>query len=564
MTRLDARGLSTIFWKGLTKPGLWAISRLKSTEERLGIARRDYEEASEQLEQAERSAQAEIGNEGLLQHRDGIEHIRRSRNRFDDSVRDLPERRTELQSLENSLGERLRDIGPDWDEERLESFDTSIVTRDHIEQVRQALAAKVVEVQRRTGLLDQAKGDLLELQDAAEQACKNAEGKEEPTLDDSALNQKRSALRTTRTRFEEFARLRLRHSDLHDQLESSTGQTAVKGQSRWIQGRGLPLFLAVAAIILIAVSAALGQQSLLIGGIAGALLLIISIYIYLNADQGAQGGASPGNQALFNNVSKAETEESEAAQWLREAAAVLGLGLPDAVALDDVDSELGASEMVLRDWESIQQRLADAIEARQQQERRLENATHAEAAAQEGLEASRTEWQTWLMDRDLAKTLTPETMIEFRGRVETARVALGEIRTMRRRIEAIEHDIDEFMELVGPLADTFSIPIGTEEPRELALAADMLITRYDEVRDSVSRRDAARDDAETIGQQLRQRENRLKEYQEVLAQLLGAGGTDDPEEFRRRTAQHAKRSDLERKRGEHLVHIQQLSGPGEQ
>ena len=37
---------------------------------------------------------------------------------------------------------------------------------------------------------------------------------EEPTLDAAALEQRRSALRTTRTRFEEFARLRLRHSDL--------------------------------------------------------------------------------------------------------------------------------------------------------------------------------------------------------------------------------------------------------------------------------------------------------------------------------------------------------------
>ena len=234
----------------------------------------------------------------------------------------------------------------------------------------------------------------------------------------------------------------------------------------------MPLFLAFAAIVLVAVSATLGQQTLFIGGIAGALLLIIAIYIYFNARREARGGASPGNQALLNAVIKAETEESAAARSLREAAVMLGLDLPDAVALDDVESGLAASDTALRLWESIQQRLAAAIEARQQQERRVENATQAQAAAQEGLEAARMEWQSWLAGRGLAETLTPETMVEFRGHVETARVALGEVRAMRRRIEAIEHDIDEYKVLLVPLADTFGLAIGAE-PGELASEADV-------------------------------------------------------------------------------------------
>ncbi|MCH8280583.1 MAG: hypothetical protein IIC96_07855 [Chloroflexi bacterium] len=303
---------------------------------------------------------------------------------------------------------------------------------------------------------------------------------------------------------------------------------------------------------------------MIIGGIAGALLLTIAIYIYFTAHRDARGGASPGNQALLTVVSKAQKEESEAAQRHREAAAALGLDLPDAVALDDVESGLEASDMALSAWEIIQQRHADAIEARQQQERRVENAALEQATAQEGLEAARMEWQTWLKGRSLDKTLTPETMVDFLGRVETARVALGEIRAMRLRIKAIELDIAEYRESVAPLADTFGIPTGTEEPRELASAADELIERYDVVRDSVKQRDIARNEAEIIGRQLQQHEKRLKEAEDMMALLLNLGGTDDPEEFRALTAQHADRRDLERRRGEHLTRLQQLSGPGEQ
>ncbi len=163
------------------------IVRLEANERQVFLAKQVLDEVTEPFKQAEESAQVEIVDESLLEYHDVIEQIRRGRNSFDESVRDLPERRTELQSLENSLGERLRDIGPDWDEERLESFDTSIVTRDHIEQVRQTLAGKVVEVQQRTGQLDQAKGDLLELEETEKQARKNAEEKEEPALDAAAL-----------------------------------------------------------------------------------------------------------------------------------------------------------------------------------------------------------------------------------------------------------------------------------------------------------------------------------------------------------------------------------------
>ena len=244
------------------------IVRLEHGENQVEDARQELDDTKERVKHVDESAQAIFADEVLLDNREAIEHIRRGRNRFDDSIKDLPERKTELQSLENSLGERLRDIGQEWDEERLISFDTSMVTRDHIEQVRQDLAGKVVDVQHLAGQLDLAKGDLLEREEAEKQARENTEELGEPTLDAAALEEKRSALRTTRTRFEEFARLRLRHSDLRDQLRLSTGQTAVESRSSWIQGRGLSILLGVAAIVLIAVSAVLGQQSLFIGGIA--------------------------------------------------------------------------------------------------------------------------------------------------------------------------------------------------------------------------------------------------------------------------------------------------------
>jgi uncharacterized protein YhaN len=541
-----------------------AVNRLETAQERVAGAKLDLEGDIEKLKQAEKSAEEMIADEGLLEHRDNIERIRLGRNGFDGSVRDLPERKAELRGLESSLGERLRDLGPDWDEDRLDSFDTSIGTRDHIEVSRRTLAQGLVDLRECTGHADRAQGLLKEHLETELQARNRVEETESPSLDATAVEQKRTALRASRTRLAEYTRQRQRREDLRDQLESSTGPADGGRQSNRLQRMGLPLLLAVKAIVLMAAGGFLGQQALIIGGIAGIVLLGVAGYILMRGERTPSGAAGPVNQALVGLVRDAETAEANAEAELREAAAPLGLGLPDPVALDVVEGDLDSASQAIRDWESLKQRLAGATEAVRQQQRRADDAAHAQVSAGEGLETARMEWRTWLVDRGLAETLTPETMVELRGSVDTARVALGEVRTMRHRIEAIEHDIDEYRELIAPLADTFGPPVGTGAPGELASAADGLIERYDAMRDSVNLRDIALHDAENIRQQIRQREKGLEEFQEAVTKLLGAGDTDDPEEFRHRAAQHDERRDLERRRGEHQISLQRLTGPGEQ
>jgi uncharacterized protein YhaN len=541
-----------------------AVDRLETAQERVGSAKRDLEEDAEKLKRAEESAEELIADESLLEHRDNIERIRRGRASFDASVRDLPERKAELRSMEAALGERLRDLGPDWDEGRLDSFDTSIGTRDHIEVSRQTLAENHGDLRERTSRLDQAQGILKEHREAEHRARNAVEEKEGPSLDAAAVERKRTALRATRTRLEEYTRQRQRHTDFRGQLESSASPADGGRQSNGLQRMGLPLLLALAAVVLMAAGAFLGQQALIISGFAGFALLGVIGYILIRGERTPSGVGGPVSQALAGLVMDSEIAESEAEAALKEAAEPLGLSLPDAVALDAVEGELDSVSEALRVWEALRQRLADATQAVQQQQRRTDDAAQARESAQEGLEVVQGDWRTWLVDRGLAGTLTPETMVEFRGSVETARVALGEVRTMRSRIKAIEHDIDEYRELTVPLADTFGTPIGTEAPGELAAAADALIARYVAAGVSVNQRDVAREDAESVGQRVRRLEMRLEEYQDVVEKLLGAGGTDDPEEFRRRATQHEKRRDLERRRGGHLVRLQQLSGPGEQ
>ena len=98
------------------------FARLDGLEERERQAREGRDEAAGHLRQSEEAAATVIPGEDLLYDRGRIETILRARGSFDDSLKDLPDRRAELNAVESELGDLLRDLGQGWDEDRLADF----------------------------------------------------------------------------------------------------------------------------------------------------------------------------------------------------------------------------------------------------------------------------------------------------------------------------------------------------------------------------------------------------------------------------------------------------------
>ena len=134
--------------------------------------------------------------EELLTDQEQIENIRRGRGSFDDSVRDLPKRRAELSAKREELQKRLRDLGPRWDEARLDAFDTSMEFRQETEIFRDSLATRASRVQQANERQQQEQTDLVESQSAVDQA-KFRLPSEQPPLDSSEIDERRNALRSS-------------------------------------------------------------------------------------------------------------------------------------------------------------------------------------------------------------------------------------------------------------------------------------------------------------------------------------------------------------------------------
>ena len=539
------------------------IARLDSLVEREREARENRDESAGQLRRTEEAAAADIPGESLLDDAVSIEAVRRARSSFDNSVRDLPERRAELRGLEAGFARILSDLGHQWGEDELQAFDTSLVVRNQVDGWKERITQTGERAQQAQFQLAQERRTLQDHQ-AETQGERDGLPPEPPPLDAAVLTERQDALRAARGRLGEYERQRQHYDSMIGQLNALTvAQEPPERDSGRISLRPI-IALVVAGAVLPVAGILLGGGALLLGVLCGLILLGAAAMLWFMGRPTPSAAPSPMAATLGQQTASAESAMETARQSLLESAAALGLdGQPDAAALESAEERLESARNALEAWNAANARIADASRRERVQEQRVESAAREHEAAETASQEAQREWRQWLGELALDETLTPDAMTTFIARVETARSSLSEARRMRERRAAIEYDIREFREQVEPLAARHCLPLDPEDQRQLARVADELIQRLDEARTAVSQREQARTQAEEFRQQLEIRERRLQSAGKAHAELLAAGGTDDAEEFRRRARQHGERLELEQKRDEHRRSLGRLSGPGD-
>jgi uncharacterized protein YhaN len=78
-------------------------------------------------------------DENLVKHKDKILELQKGQDMYISAVRDLPKLEENLKSENEELKGLLKEMGPDWDEEKLSTFDISIPTKEQVRKRHQAL-----------------------------------------------------------------------------------------------------------------------------------------------------------------------------------------------------------------------------------------------------------------------------------------------------------------------------------------------------------------------------------------------------------------------------------------
>ena len=540
-----------------------AVTRLDSFEAQIRQAREDLNDDVEQLRRDMEAASAVLANESLLDDASIVEEIRRARSSFDSSVRDLPERLSDLRQIESQLAASLNELRPGWSAADVKALDMSMVMRTEAERWAQQMNEyRESSRQARVRLENEkrAQQDLqLELQEARERMPQ-----EPPPLDAAALTERQDALRTARGRLEEYERERVQHQALLTQLNTLAGSRgpADSAASRVISVSLILLGLIGAAFI--AGGIFLGGNALLLGTLGGTVLLVSAAVLHFMRENALSAAPSPMDTALGQQATDAGEASEISRQLLVKSAESLGLaGQPNRAALDSIEADLESTRNALNGWDSALDRVEEASRRQKSQEQRVTTAAQEHEDAQKSLLAQEQAWQGWLRQHDLDESLTTDAIGAFLARVDTTRGSLDAVHQMRERVKAIERNIARFREQVTSLAHRHGMRVKPDSWGQLAVAADELIGRLDEARLQLSRREQARDSQEVSRRKLERQKQRVQSFNRETEDLMALGGTDDPEEFRRRARQHGERLKLERQRDEHLRSLERLSGPND-
>ena len=538
------------------------INRLEKLEERVRTARLEYDSAGHSVAEAKREADVSVEHETILEHSSDIRSLQSGRTAFDDFIKDLPERRATLARLENDLRETLKDLGPDWNEARLEEFDLSIAVRHEISGFADQMRAASDEHLSRRSILSQKTTALSEATDAQTNARREFETAMKPGLDKDQIRQRRNLIRVTRSQLDEIGHHRQNVLNLQSHLEglNNAAPTAVgTGRSRIIAALSVTM-----GIALLTAGVVLGGTALVIGVVAGIALGGVGIYLLMSGKRSLSDAVeSPLAGPIRESLRRAEVDLQDVQSTMTQAAAPLGLEQIDEPSL------LAAEESIDEDEDRLQERTRlcgalDAAKALTKRRRaRFEESNAAVEDAKRQLDSVQLGWQEWLKVRGLLEMFTPETAEVLRGQVELGRKKLAEVRDWRRRIKGIERRINEYIGEVQPLATAFDVNFDRNDSHIVATAADRLVELLEEVQKSVGKRrdaEAALEDAEG---QLEKRKSDLQKAEEELEQLLRSGGAKDSEEFRVRSDLSETRRGLDQKVRTALDRLQRLSGPGE-
>ena len=538
------------------------LSRLEVLENQIHAAQREFKSSEDAVETARNQAEVAIEHESILDHTSEIGGLEQGLVAFTNDVHDLSQRQAELGRQEDVLTETLRDIGPDWNEERVEGFDLSLVVREEIAQHADRLQKADQNLEQCQLTLVQDQRSLQEA-DAAQQAAQNSlDAAPHPEVDQEQIGRRRTALRQMQSWLTKISAIEARASDLQAQLDGIEMPAMPKERQRG----GLALSIAgfFIGLAFLAGGAALGDTALFMGIAAGVALIGVAAYLFVSRKSLVQRPAkSPLAAPVRASLRKAEAHLQELRSALAQEAESFHLEVVDDAALfaaanrlDEVEAQLNTRRLRTEALEQAKQ----LAEARKEREQRSAQSVEQ---AQNTLQEIQDEWRSWLEGQGLQDDLSPTTAMVLGNKVEVGRTQLSALQSSRGDVASMQQRIGKYVAAAEQLSVEFGLAIDRNGPHTAATAVRQLVELRTEVDERVRERESAKGRLRDARLQLQRRQRSLQEEEKKKQDLLQLGGATDAENFRQRAEQHRSRLELERRQSEAMGRLQRLSGPGQ-
>lgn len=423
--------------------------------------------------------------ERLLDDRESLDKVQGWGRSLNNSVRDLPKLQGQLDSLNSNLEHSISEFGRDWNVDRLNTFDTSIGLRQEVDHFKKLLADAREDTRLTENLLEQENTRLTECQNVLHEEEEQMPEVDAPITEDE-IDRLREALRTSRSRFNEYERARINHENLSAQLDALTGgkgaTTPTMSYSRFP-----PVSMLAAGGALVAAGTYLGDSALILSIAGGAALFGTAVYLLATRHQGKKG-SSPESVVLSRQTAKAESSTETARNSLIKAVSPLAIDDPTDDALNVAEARLISSEKALSAWKKAHGRVMDAQHTLKSQKIKTDEASQKAKISAESESKAQRQWQDWLEGHGLTNVLVPDTVIELIGRIKEVKSTLEQIRDREQQMHNIDGGIKEYLALVQQLADRYSISFDGKDHQKAKSVAARLDGEFERANKLVDRR----------------------------------------------------------------------------
>ncbi len=541
------------------------VIRLETLEARAATATEELSAAEERVKRIRASVDEEIEHLTILERSSEVRALERARSAFDQSVKDLPERRAELASKHSELETSLANLGPDWDTERLDRFDLSLVVREEVANHGERLQNARTAVDRSQTVLAQDEATLADALEATQRAQAEHDAAAPPALDENDIRERRRRIRQSRTTLDELGRAEDRSRDLQAQIgdgpEPGTAGSPA-GRSRLLAGAlGVLGVVILVAGLWLAAATTFGAGAILAA--VGAVLATVAAFWFMRGRTNGQPTASPASSRVRGQIREADEQLAGIRAHLQSDADALGLDALDGNTLLEAEEGLDAADVKLREWRQLETTLAQATERAERQTQRRDEAHQTVQDAEAALEAEQQAWQAWLEQRGLLSTFLPDSIQELRTLVDLARTHHREVVEMENRIAAIQTDIGEFIAMARPLAEDHGFAAEWGDYPRVAGVADDIIDLHRDVTEAARKRADAEKELEEAHQDLEARQNGRQEVADLTKALLKSGEAEDADDFRKRDRVFQDRAGLTATISGAAEQMQRISGPGD-
>ena len=539
------------------------VSKLDKLENLNVTAREELEVAERRVKGVQDRAELTIEHELILNRSSAVRDLERRRSAFDQSVKDIPERQAELAAMRVDLENTLVNLGKDWDVERLTGFDLSIVVREEIANYGSRLSSEREAVGRTEAAFEADETALKEAVQDLEHAQYEFDSASSPQLDRDDVLEKRRRIRAARKTLDELSRSEERADDLRSQLDDEPDTATASRDWR----KPIPSAIGGMALILLGILfGTVGDWALPVGlgSVAlGISLMIVATYLFASSGPSKRSVESSMAARIRRQIGEAEERSTELRSRLSENAWTLGIDSVDTDSLDDAEESLNVEEARINERDRLETMLDEIKNRKERRTARRNDSRQAFEEAKRTMQSIEDEWRSWLVDRSLVETFSPENIEALRSLVDLGRTHHAKVSQMEDRIAAIFTDIKQFIEVAQPLASAHGFEVDWNDYARVAVTADQIIDLHTSVVEESRKRRTAKDDLASANDELARRRNDLAETNDAITALLHAGGAQHSEEFLRKATIYDECQELKAKALSAHNRLQRLSGPGE-